>query len=181
MPRDGVTVFRAALAVVALAVADDAFIHPEPGVAAGDHLASGLVPLALAALLIVVAPPPAATSSAAGSRSSPERSRSSAASRTASATSLVDRVSGDDVTAVLGGARRHRRSSRSASRRCGAPAARPARAPATPPPRRASASAVLALTVLVVLPTGIAIVATHKARSPVAAVDSRPPLPRRSS
>jgi hypothetical protein len=55
-PRLGVTVFRAALAVVALAVADDAFVHPEPGVTAGDHLVSGFVPLAGAALLIAIAP-----------------------------------------------------------------------------------------------------------------------------
>ena len=49
LPRDGVAAFRAALAVVMVAVADDAFVHPEPGVSASDHLASGLVPLALAA------------------------------------------------------------------------------------------------------------------------------------
>ena len=55
LPRDGVAAFRAALAVVMVAVADDAFFHPETGVPAGDHLAGGLVPLACAALLIVVA------------------------------------------------------------------------------------------------------------------------------
>ena len=54
--RDDVTGFRAALAVVALAIADDAFIHPEPGVAAVDHLVSGFVPLAVAAVLIGIAP-----------------------------------------------------------------------------------------------------------------------------
>ena len=44
------TVFRAATAALALHVADDRFIHPQPGTSAGDHLVSGLVPLALLAL-----------------------------------------------------------------------------------------------------------------------------------
>src|SRR4051812_49782425 len=43
--------FRAPLALAALAAIDDAFLHPEPGTAAADHLASGLVPVALAAVL----------------------------------------------------------------------------------------------------------------------------------
>ena len=37
-------VFRLAMAAAALWVLDDAFWHREPGTAAGDHLASGLVP-----------------------------------------------------------------------------------------------------------------------------------------
>jgi fermentation-respiration switch protein FrsA (DUF1100 family) len=37
----------AALAVVGLHVVDDAFLQPEPGTSPADHLASGLVPLAL--------------------------------------------------------------------------------------------------------------------------------------
>ena len=85
-----------------VAVADDAFIHPEPGVSAGDHLASGLVPLAFAALLIVVA------------RRLPDLVRgwlaifAGALAIVGGATDgvrhvLVDRVSGDDVTAVLAG------------------------------------------------------------------------------
>src|SRR5215210_7584216 len=36
-----------ALAVVALHVADDNFVQRAPGTSAGDHLASGLVPLAV--------------------------------------------------------------------------------------------------------------------------------------
>src|SRR3954453_18446303 len=43
--------FRAPLALAALAAIDDAFLHPEPGTAAGDHLASGLGPGGLAARL----------------------------------------------------------------------------------------------------------------------------------
>ena len=42
--------FRAALAAIALHVADDNFFHPEAGTSATDHLISGLVPLALLAL-----------------------------------------------------------------------------------------------------------------------------------
>jgi alpha/beta superfamily hydrolase len=40
-------VARAAILVAALHVADDNFVQPEPGTAAGDHLSGGLVPLAL--------------------------------------------------------------------------------------------------------------------------------------
>ena len=39
-------VFLVAVAVIALHVLDDSFIQPEPGTSAGDHLVSGLVPLA---------------------------------------------------------------------------------------------------------------------------------------
>ena len=41
---------RLALAVVALHVADDNFLQPQPGTSASDHLVSGLVPLAVLAL-----------------------------------------------------------------------------------------------------------------------------------
>ena len=42
--------FSAGLAVIALHVLDDRFIQPAPGTSAGDHLVSGLVPLAALAL-----------------------------------------------------------------------------------------------------------------------------------
>jgi fermentation-respiration switch protein FrsA (DUF1100 family) len=42
------------VAVVAIHVIDDNFIQPEPGTSAGDHLVSGLVPLALLVLAFVV-------------------------------------------------------------------------------------------------------------------------------
>jgi hypothetical protein len=167
LARNDVTVFRAALAAVALAVADDAFIHPEPGVTAGNHLASGLVPLVGAALLIAIAPRLCAVVRAwlaifAG-----------ALAITGGATDgvrhiAVDRVSGDDATAVLAGVAgivlvalgvatlwRTRRTTGSLGRRLGR--------------RTLGGVAIIALTVLVVLPTGIAIVATHKARARVAA------------
>jgi hypothetical protein len=38
------------MAAVVLHIADDNFFQPEPGVSAGDHLVSGLVPLGLLAL-----------------------------------------------------------------------------------------------------------------------------------
>jgi hypothetical protein len=49
-------VFLAALGVVALHLVDDNYLQPEPGTSAGDHLASGLVPLALLALVALVYP-----------------------------------------------------------------------------------------------------------------------------
>jgi dienelactone hydrolase len=48
--RDEVRLFQIGAAVIAIAVADDAFVHPEPGTSAGDHLASGLIPIAVALL-----------------------------------------------------------------------------------------------------------------------------------
>ena len=39
-------VARAAIGLIALHVADDSFLQPQPGTSAGDHLVSGLVPLA---------------------------------------------------------------------------------------------------------------------------------------
>jgi hypothetical protein len=40
----------AAVGVIALHVADDSFLQPQPGTSAGDHLVSGLVPLAVLGL-----------------------------------------------------------------------------------------------------------------------------------
>jgi uncharacterized protein len=42
--------FLAALGLIALHVADDSFLQPQPGTSAGDHLVSGLVPLGALAL-----------------------------------------------------------------------------------------------------------------------------------
>jgi hypothetical protein len=165
LPRHDVAAFRAAVAVVALAVADDAYVDPEPGVTAGDHIVSGLVPLAVVALLIATA------------NRMPSLLRGwlaifgGALALVGGITDgvrhiLVDRLSGDDVTAVLGGLAgvvlvllgaatlwRSRRRDGSRLRRA------------------AIGLAVLASTILLVLPTAIAIVATHKARSPVVRVN----------
>ena len=43
-------VARAAIGVIALHVADDNFLQPQPGTSAADHLVSGLIPLAVLAL-----------------------------------------------------------------------------------------------------------------------------------
>jgi predicted alpha/beta hydrolase len=45
--RSEVGLARIAIGVVALHVADDNFLQPNPGTSAGDHLVSGLVPLAV--------------------------------------------------------------------------------------------------------------------------------------
>jgi len=42
-------IFRLSLALVSLHVVDDNFLQPQPGTSAGDHVVSGLVPLALLA------------------------------------------------------------------------------------------------------------------------------------
>jgi hypothetical protein len=43
------TVFRVGAALIALHVVDAELIQTQPGTSAGDHLAAGLVPLAVAA------------------------------------------------------------------------------------------------------------------------------------
>jgi hypothetical protein len=45
-----------AVAVIALHVVDDSFLQPQPGTSAGDHLVSGLVPLAVLALAAALYP-----------------------------------------------------------------------------------------------------------------------------
>jgi hypothetical protein len=45
------TIFLAGVGAVALHLVDDSFLQPEPGTSADDHLASGLVPLALLGVL----------------------------------------------------------------------------------------------------------------------------------
>ena len=44
------SIFYVAAGLIALHVADDSFIQPQPGTSAGDHLVSGLVPLAVLGL-----------------------------------------------------------------------------------------------------------------------------------
>jgi hypothetical protein len=49
-PRSGrreAALFVLAAALIAVHVIDDSFVQPQPGTGAGDHLFSGLVPLAL--------------------------------------------------------------------------------------------------------------------------------------
>ena len=131
LPRSEVTIFRAALAVVALAVVADAYFSPKLGVAAGDHIVSGLVPLALVALLIATADRfPSllrgwlavfvGALAIVGGISDGVRHI------------LVDRLSGDDVTAVLAGSPASSSCS-SVSRRYGGRGASAARASAASP------------------------------------------------
>jgi dienelactone hydrolase len=49
-PSSETLVARVAIGLVALHVADDSFLQPEPGTSAADHLVSGLVPLAVLVL-----------------------------------------------------------------------------------------------------------------------------------
>jgi hypothetical protein len=169
LPSDDIAAFRAALAVVAVAVIDDAFVNPELGVGAGDHLASGLVPLATIGLLVLVAPRlcgrlrgwlaifvgALAVAGGVADGISPI---------------LAGNLAGDDVTAALAAVAgialvvlgvitvwRERNTSGSRHRLIVR--------------RTATGIAALAVGVLVVVPVGIAIVATHKARAPVARAD----------
>jgi uncharacterized membrane protein YidH (DUF202 family) len=168
--------FRAALAVIVVAVVDDAFVHPEPGTSAGDHLASGLVPAAIAGALALAYP-----------RLRPGlRGVAGLACGVLALTAgvvdgfrhvAVDRLAGDDLTAMLAGAAgaalvvlgvltlwRTRRLDERLMRRYG---------------RRAIVGiAALVLGVLVVFPVAFAINATHRARTVVEAADLGRPYER---
>ena len=156
---------RAALAVIALAVLDDAFMHREPGTSIADHLASGLVPAAVALALAVVYP---------GRRPGVRALIALVCGSLAIVAGivdglrhiLIDRVAGDDLTAVLAlvaGAIlimlgtavlwTSRRRDEPLRRRYG---------------RRALITiAALVSAYFVVLPVAIAIVVNHKARAPM--------------
>src|SRR5690242_1734946 len=56
LARNEARIFRAAAGVIVIAVADDAFVHPESGTSAADHLASGLIPIALALIAALAYP-----------------------------------------------------------------------------------------------------------------------------
>ena len=163
------TIFRSAMAVVALAVADDAFVHPEPGVGAADHLASGLVPILIAGGLAWRYP-----FLRAGARGAVAIVAGVLALTAGIADGvrhvLVDRLGGDDLTAMLGGLAgivllvlgttilwRSRRHDGTRRRRYA---------------RRAALTAAVAIaSVYLVVPAVVAVVATHRAREPVDPVD----------
>jgi uncharacterized protein len=168
--------FRIALGLIALHVLDDAFVHPEPGTGAGDHLVSGLVPVAVALLIALVygrlRP---------GLRASVGLSCGLLALVTGAATSVrhvvIDGLSGDDLTgivATLAGAAlvglaletlwRTRRHDERRGRRYA---------------RRVLVVAGLGLAGLFVVgPIGLAVLVTHKARAPVEAADLGRPYER---
>jgi hypothetical protein len=51
MLRTDAGLFRLGVALIALHVLDDNYLQPQPGTSPGDHLVSGLVPLAVLALV----------------------------------------------------------------------------------------------------------------------------------
>jgi predicted alpha/beta hydrolase len=164
---------RVALVVVALVIADDAFVQPEPGTSAGDHLVSGLVPLALALALAWALPRIPVV---------PRGLLAIVAGALALTAGVADGIvaiafggpSGDDVVATAGalaGAalvvagvamlwRGRRRDGRRWARRAGL------------------AVGCLVVAYLVVLPVAFAIVATHQPRRTVAARDLGRPYER---
>ena len=58
--RSETALIRVALGAVALHIADDNYLQPAPGTSAGDHLAGGLVPLAILAAVAWLYPRPRA-------------------------------------------------------------------------------------------------------------------------
>ena len=167
--RHETTLLRVALAAVSVAVIDDAFLHPEQGTGAGDHLAGGLVPLAVAALLGWIYP-----RLRAGARATAAIAFGVLAMAAGVADGLrhvaVDQLAGDDLAVMLGGIAgvvllalgavllwRSRRLDERRFRRYA---------------RRTVVAVLAGAAILFVLvPATIAIVATHRAREPVAPVD----------
>lgn len=166
-----VLVARVAAALIALHVAADAFVAPEPGTAAADHLAGGLIPLAILAVLAFAYP-----RLRAGWQALLAGSVGALALVTGIGVSArhvaVDRLAGDDVTglvaglagaalagcALLAARRAWRLRSRERSVRCYAR-------------RGLLALGVACAALYVVLPIAFSLLATHKARSPVADAD----------
>ena len=161
--------FRLAVAVAALWVLDDAFWHREPGTAVTDHLASGLVPVALAALLALAYPRLRAGARAlAALTAGPLMITAGVVDGVRHV--AVDRLGGDDLTAIVAGV------AGAALVVLGAVVLWRSRRRDERPPRRylrrALVAAVAAFGVIfVVMPVGFAIVANHKARAPVQRVD----------
>jgi hypothetical protein len=157
------------MAAAALWVLDDAFWHREPGTSVGEHLAGGVVPVALAGLLALAYP-----LRGAGARAVVALGAGTlmivvgvvdGARHVA-----VDRLGGDDVTAILTGV------AGAVLVVLGAAVLWRSRRLDERPPRRylrrALVGAVAAVAVLfVVMPVAFAIVANHKARAPVAKAD----------
>ena len=169
--RETATV-RVAFAVIALHLVDDAFVHPESGTAMGDHFASGLVPTAMAVLLATAYPRLGNGWQAATAIGSGVLALVGGVGISARHV-VIDRLAGDDLTGILAGLAGimligcgiHAAGCawRAQSRRV-TPARRALR-------RLAVALAVLLGVVFVVFPAALSILATHKARAPVAAAD----------
>lgn len=167
--RDEARLFRLATAVIAIAIADDAFVHPEPGTSAGDHLASGLIPIAIALIAALAYP-----RLRAGWRACVALIFGALSVEAGIVDGIrhvaINTISGDHVTAVLAALAgaglvvlgavtlwRKRRLDERLRRRYA---------------RRGLETATAALVaVLVIMPTGMAILATHVARAPVPAAN----------
>ena len=162
-----VRLFQIAMGIIAVAVADDAFVHPEPGTTAGDHVASGLIPIAIALGAALGFP-----RMRAGARACVALAFGALALEAGIVDGLrhvvIDTISGDDVTACLSAAAgavlialgamvlwRTRRQDDSLLRRY---------------TRRTLQLALAGIVaIFVVLPIGMAILATHVARAPMPA------------
>jgi uncharacterized protein len=158
-----------AMAAAAAWVLDDAFWHREPGTSVADHLASGLVPAALAVLLAVAYPRLRAGGRAVAALVAGSPMIVAGVSDGARHVA-VDRLAGNDVTALLAGI------AGTVLVAIGAAVLWRSRRLDEPPqrryPRRALIAVVAALgAVFVVMPVAFAIVANHKPRAPVAAAD----------
>ena len=163
------TLFRVALAAISIAVIDDAFLHPEQGTGASDHLAGGLIPLVVAGVLAWTYP-----RLRAGVRATAAIACGVLAMAAGIADGVrhvaVDRLAGDDLAVMLGGVAGVALVALGAvllwrSRRLGERLVRRY--------ARRSVVAVLAgaAALFVLVPATIAIVATHRAREPVARAD----------
>jgi uncharacterized protein len=160
-------VARLALAVIALAVLDDAFVHREPGTSIAGHLASGLVPAALALALAAVYP-----GRRPGVRALIALVCGSLAIVAGIADGLrhilIDRLAGDDITSLLAlvaGA---------VLMMLGAAVLWTSRRRDELPRRRYGRLTLFTIAAVVsayfvVLPIAIAVVVNHKARAPVVA------------
>jgi len=163
--RDRVRLFQVGAAVIAVAVADDAFVHPEPGTSAGDHLASGLIPIAIAVLAALAYP-----RLRAGLRGCIALVFGALALEAGIVDGirhvLINTASGDDLTAILAAL------AGAGLLVLGAVTLWDSRRADDPRSRRYARRALesvlaVVLTVLVVVPVGMAILATHVARDPV--------------
>jgi hypothetical protein len=164
-----VAAFRAGMVLIAAAIIDDAFVNPEPGAEAGDHLASGLLPLG--ALVLAFALAPRLCTRVRGWLALALGSLAVVGGVADGVRPIVaGRMGGDDLTAALGavagvGLLMLGVLTLWRSRDTGGPRARRVLR------RVATGVAAVAVGLLVVLPVGIAIVATHRARSTVAAAE----------
>jgi hypothetical protein len=162
-------VFRAAMGVIAVALIEDAVVFPEPGTSAGDHVAALLVPLLVALVLAWTFP-----RMHGGTRAAVSVACGTLALVAGIADGFrhvaVARLAGDDATVMLGGVAgaalivlgvltlwRSRRLDERRPRRYA---------------RRALQSVACVVgAFLVLFPVAFAIVATHRARTPVVAAD----------